>query len=77
MVSHYLTLIAGVLMSFWVFVSQVIDWKIDVLVGNIPLIAIYNEQWTIYATYGSLLLCECLLLVIYGLQIEIQFCKNL
>ena len=37
-------LIAGVLMSFWIFISQVINLKIDVLNPISSLIEIFNKQ---------------------------------
>ena len=63
----FFILIAGVLMSFWVFISQVINWKIDVLNPISPLIAIYNEQGIVNFLTASFMYANVYFWLFYGL----------
>ncbi len=60
-------LIAGVLMSFWVFISQVINLKIDVLNPISPLIAIFNKQGIVTFLSASFMYANVYFWLFYGL----------
>lgn len=63
----FFILIAGVLMSFWIFISQVINWKIDVLNPISTLIEILNKQGIVTFLSASFMYANVYFWIFYGL----------